>query len=305
MNRFDGILAPVVTPFRKDFTPDKDRFLNHCQWISSKGVNLAVFGTNSEANSLSVKEKIELLEFLISSGITGDSLMPGSGCCSISDTVELTKFAITIGCRGVLMLPPFFYKGVSDEGLYAYYAEIIEQVNEDNLAIYLYHIPPISQIPLSTDLVKRLATEYPDNIAGIKDSSGDWKQTAAFNEMNIPNFRVFCGSESFLLKNMRAGGAGCISATANVNALAINNLFENWDSERAESLQENIDQIRNIFQSYPMIPALKTAITLQSRDEEWSRVRPPLTTLTKDQISALNDELSTAGFTMDGITRHV
>ena len=305
MNRFDGILAPVVTPFRKDFTPDKDRFLNHCQWIYSKGVNLAVFGTNSEANSLSVKEKIELLEFLISSGITGDSLMPGSGCCSISDTVELTKFAITIGCRGVLMLPPFFYKGVSDEGLYAYYAEIIEQVNEDNLAIYLYHIPPISQIPLSTDLVKRLATEYPDNIAGIKDSSGDWKQTAAFNEMNIPNFRVFCGSESFLLKNMRAGGAGCISATANVNALAINNLFENWDSDRAESLQESIDQIRNIFQSYPMIPALKTAITLQSRDEEWSRVRPPLTTLTKDQISALNDELSTAGFTMDGITRHV
>ena len=203
------------------------------------------------------------------------------------------------------MLPPFFYKGVSDEGLYAYYAEIIEQVNEDNLAIYLYHIPPISQIPLSTDLVKRLATEYPDNIAGIKDSSGDWKQTAAFNEMNIPNFRVFCGSESFLLKNMRAGGAGCISATANVNALAINDLFENWDSDRAESLQESIDQIRNIFQSYPMIPALKTAITLQSRDEEWSRVRPPLTTLTKDQISALNDELSTAGFTMDGIARHV
>ena len=123
--------------------------------------------------------------------------------------------------------------------------------------------------------------------------------------MNIPNFRVFCGSESFLLKNMRAGGAGCISATANVNAFAINNLFENWDNDRAESLQESIDQIRNIFQSYPMIPALKTAITLQSRDEEWSRVRPPLTTLTKDQISALNDELSTAGFTMDGITRHV
>ena len=104
---------------------------------------------------------------------------------------------------------------------------------------------------------------------------------------------------------MRAGGAGCISATANVNALAINNLFENWDSERAEILQEKVDQIRNIFQSYPMIPALKTAIALQSGDKEWFRVRPPLTTLTKDQIVAIRDELSSAGFTTDGITKHV
>ena len=136
--RFSGVLAPVVTPFKKDLSPDTERFLDLCRWITSQKANLAVFGTNSEANSLSVKEKMDLLEKLISSGISGDSLMPGTGCCSISETVELTKLAVSLGCRGVLMLPPFYYKGVTDEGLFTYFSEVIERVNDEHLSIYLY-----------------------------------------------------------------------------------------------------------------------------------------------------------------------
>ena len=297
--RFSGVLAPVVTPFKKDLSPDTERFLDLCRWITSQKANLAVFGTNSEANSLSVKEKINLLEKLISSGISGDSLMPGTGCCSISETVELTKLAVSLGCRGVLMLPPFYYKGVTDEGLFTYFSEVIERVNDEHLSIYLYHIPPISQIPLSSTLVNQLVSKYPEVVAGIKDSSGDWNQTESFHKLNLPNFRIFCGSESFLLKNMQVGGAGCISATANVNPLAINELFENWAHPDAELQQNRVNKIRNIFQRYPMIPALKEAIALQSGDKEWSRVRAPLIPISKNQSDALRDELRAASFVID------
>ena len=296
--RFSGVLAPVVTPFKKDLSPDTERFLDLCRWITSQKANLAVFGTNSEANSLSVKEKINLLEKLISSGISGDSLMPGTGCCSISETVELTKLAVSLGCRGVLMLPPFYYKGVTDEGLFSYFSEVIERVNDERLSIYLYHIPPISQIPLSSTLVNQLVSKYPEVVAGIKDSSGDWNQTESFHKLNLPNFRIFCGSESFLLKNMKAGGAGCISATANVNPLAINELFKNWAHPDAELQQSRVNKIRNIFQRYPMIPALKEAIALHSGDKEWSRVRAPLIPISKNQSDALRDELKAASFVM-------
>ena len=297
--RFSGVLAPVVTPFKKDLSPDTERFLDLCRWITSQKANLAVFGTNSEANSLSVKEKINLLEKLISSGISGDSLMPGTGCCSISETVELTKLAVSLGCRGVLMLPPFYYKGVTDEGLFTYFSEVIERVNDEHLSIYLYHIPPISQIPLSSTLVNKLVSKYPEVVAGIKDSSGDWNQTESFHKLNLPNFRIFCGSESFLLKNMQVGGAGCISATANVNPLAINELFKNWAHPDAELQQNRVNKIRNIFQRYPMIPALKETIALQSGDKEWSRVRAPLIPISKNQSDALRDELKAASFVMD------
>ena len=297
--RFSGVLAPVVTPFKKDLSPDTERFLDLCRWITSQKANLAVFGTNSEANSLSVKEKINLLEKLISSGISGDSLMPGTGCCSMSETVELTKLAVSLGCRGVLMLPPFYYKGVTDEGLFTYFSEVIERVNDEHLSIYLYHIPPISQIPLSSTLVNQLVSNYPEVVAGIKDSSGDWNQTESFHKLNLPNFRIFSGSESFLLKNMQVGGAGCISATANVNPLAINELFENWAHPDAELQQNRVNKIRNIFQRYPMIPALKEAIALQSGDKEWSRVRAPLIPISKNQSDALRDELKAASFVMD------
>ena len=296
--RFSGVLAPVITPFNRDLAPDGSRFVQHCRWLIKQGVGLAVFGTNSEANSLSICEKIALLDQLSAAAVDPAMMMPGTGCCALSDCVRLTAHAVALGCGGVLMLPPFYYKGVSDEGLFRYYSEVIERVASDDLRIYLYHIPPISQVPLSIPLIDRLVTAYPNNIAGIKDSSGEWENTRSLNQQQWPNFQVFCGSESFLLQHMHHGGAGCISATANVNGAAIHALYASWQSAEAPLQQEQLNTIRSIFQAFPMISALKAATSLHSDDPDWLRVRPPLTELESGQLNDLQARLTAAGFDM-------
>jgi 4-hydroxy-tetrahydrodipicolinate synthase len=267
----------------------------------SQNVGLAIFGTNSEANSLSTDEKISLMDYLVDGGIDPSHMMPGTGCCAITDSITLTKHAVKLGVGGTLMLPPFYYKGVSDDGLYHNFSEIIQQVGSSDLRIYLYHIPPVSNVPLSLDLIERLIKQYPKTIVGIKDSSGDWNNTKCMLDAGWDDFRVFVGAETFLLENMRNGGAGCISATANVNPTAIHNLFTNWQSDQAEELQEGLDIVRNIFKAFPMIPALKGAAALYSEDPNWLRVRPPLTALNNEQMIGLSQKLKTIGFDMPGI----
>ena len=234
-------------------------------------------------------------------GVDPGRMMPGTGSCALTDSVKLTKKAVALGCAGALMLPPFYYKGVSDDGLYASYSQIIEKVGDSRLRIYLYHIPQVSNTPLSLDLIDRLVRDYPDTIVGIKDSSGDWDNTKAMLDRGWDDFRVFAGSESFLLANMRNGGAGCISATANVNPAAIYGLYASWRSADADDQQANLNRVRDIFQSFPMIPALKSAVALYGEDPVWNKVRPPLVDLTADQISALEIALKDIGFTMPGL----
>ncbi len=299
--RFSGVIAPVVTPFKDDLSPDPDRLGDHCRWLLKQNVGLAVFGTNGEANSLSVDEKISLLDQLIDARIDTTRLMPGTGHCALTDTVKLTTHAVELGCAGTLMLPPFYYKDVNDDGLYASFAEVIERVGSDDLRIYLYHIPPIAHVGISLRLVERLATAYPETVVGIKDSSGDWDNTNALLQLGIDDFRVFAGSESFLLQNMRAGGAGCISATANVNPAAIHQLYADWESSSADAMQIDLDIVRNILQKYPMIPALKAIIAKFSNDLNWGDVRPPLASLSGDQLSALLSELRQEDFGMPGL----
>src|SRR5687768_12385200 len=180
VKRIEGVLAPVVTPFRKDYSPDAARFVRHCRWLLQSGcAGLAVFGTNSEANSMSVGEKLELLEALVAGGVPAAALMPGTGHCALSDSVEMTRAAVRLGCGGVLMLPPFYYKGVAEEGLYRNFSEIIERVGDERLQLYLYHIPPVAQVGIPLGLIERLLDRYPGIVAGVKDSSGDWSNTQA------------------------------------------------------------------------------------------------------------------------------
>ena len=168
-----GVLAPVVTPFTSDFAPDEDRLLEHCRWLQSQNCGLAVFGTNSEANSLSVTERMKILDTLVAGGVDPTRMMPGTGCCAITDSVELTKHALSHGVGGVLMLPPFYYKNVSDEGLYRNFAEIVQRVGDERLRIYLYHFPKMSAVPLGLELTGRLLEDFPGIVVGMKDSSGD------------------------------------------------------------------------------------------------------------------------------------
>ena len=300
--RITGVLSPVVTPFTADLSPDPERFVRQCRWLLSQNVGLAVFGTNSEANSISVDEKVVLLEKLVSAGVDPARMMPGTGHCAIPDSVRLTAHAVKLGCAGVLMLPPFYYKGVSDEGLYRNFSEIIERVGEPRLRVYLYHIPPVAQVPITLGLVERLLKKYPGTIAGMKDSGGDWNNTKAFLDAYAKSgFDVFPGAETFLLQGMRHGGAGCISATANTNPGPIARLFETWKGADADQQQARLDDIRTTFAKYPMIPALKAAIAHYGGDAAWSTVRPPLVELTAEQSRGLIADLDARGFTMPGL----
>ncbi len=298
--RFSGVLSPVVTPFGADLRPDASRLARHCRWLLSQNCGLAVFGTNSEANSLSVEEKIELLDALVEAGVDPARMMPGTGACALPDTVRLTAHAVKRGCAGTLMLPPFYYKDVSEEGLFRSYAEVIERVGDARLRIYLYHIPPIAQVPITFDLIERLIAAYPDTVVGIKDSSGDWSNTEGMLK-RFPGFTVFAGSESFLLRTLRGGGAGCISATANINPAAIHRLYAEWQSPQAEALQADLDELRGVLQKYPMIPALKETVAHYSGDADWRRLRPPLVALSEAQRRDLLAALSGRGFAMPGL----
>ncbi len=267
--RITGVLSPVVTPFNADLSPDPDRFVRQCRWLLSQNVGLAAFGTNSEANSLSAEERIELLEHLVGAGLDPSRMMPGTGCCALTDTVRLTAHAVKLGCAGVLMLPPFYYKGVSDDGLFRSFAEVIERVGEPPLRVYLYHIPPVAQVPITTGLVERLLKTYPRQIAGMKDSSGDWNNTRTFLD-------AFASSP-------------------------IARLFDTWRGADADAQQGRLDEIRGVFQKFPMIPALKAAIAHYGGATPWGTVRPPLVALTPEQAKALVAELDTAKFTMPGL----
>ena len=299
--RLSGVLAPVITPFADNLEPDAALLAAHCRWLLTQGAGLAVFGTNSEANSLSVDEKIMLLEHLVESGIDNTRLLPGTGCCALTDTVTLTRRAVDLDCAGVLMLPPFYYKDVSDDGLFRSFSEVVQRVGSDRLRIYLYHIPPIAQVGISPPLVERLVNAYPGIFVGIKDSSGDWANTNTLLEMQLDDFRVFAGSETFLLRNMRGGGAGCISATANINPGPIHTLYTSWQTGEAEQMQSGLDGLRELMQRYPMIAALKAVVAHYTGKPVWRNVRPPLLPLAETGQTSLMAELERRGFVMPGI----
>ena len=287
MARLRGIFAPTLTPVQTDLTPDVGRWIDHCRWLLDSGCHgLCPFGTTSEANSFSVEERMELLEQLVEAGVAPHVLMPGTGCCALTDTVRLTAHSVRLGCAGVLMLPPFYYKGVSDDGLFRSYAEVIERVGDHRLRIYLYHIPPMSQVGISLRLIDRLVAAYPATVVGIKDSSGDWNNLRAILE-EFPGFGTFTGNEKFLLQTLQGGGAGSINAVANVIPAPQRELYDSWQTPEAATMQREIDQLRTALQGFPTIAALKQIMALIRNDPSWLNVRPPLTMLTPAEVDEL------------------
>jgi 4-hydroxy-tetrahydrodipicolinate synthase len=297
-SKFSGVLVPVATPFTATLTPDHAAFARHCRWLLDRGVDgLAVFGTTSEANSLAIEERVDMLDALIDAGVAPAMLMPGTGTCALTDTVRLTAQAVERGCGGVLMLPPFYYKDVSDEGLFAYYSEVIQRVGDGRLRVYLYHIPPIAREGISAALIERLVEAFPDIVMGIKDSSGDWRNTAAILD-RFPGFATFSGSESHLLATLRGGGAGCITATGNINPAGIRELCKHWRGADADRIQQRVTAIRSVVEAFPLIGATKAMIADHYGDESWLRVRPPLMPLPESQLAALRSALSALEFSM-------
>ena len=297
-----AVLSPVLTPFKADGTPDGKKLLKQCQWLQANGVGQAIFGTNSEANSMSIFQKLEVMAALIEGGLNPSHLMPGTGACSVDETVRITSQAVKSHCAGVLMLPPFYYKDLSDDGLFAYFSEVVQKVGDANLQLYLYNIPPVTKIGFSLPLLERLVKAYPKTIVGMKDSSGDWPYTeSVIRLLASTGFSVYAGSETFLLRTLRAGGVGCISATANVNPKAIAHLADHWQTDDADRLQAGLDEVRGVFAKFPMIAAMKAAVAHFAQDSEWLRVRPPLLPLGAEQQRALMAELEKIHFAMSGL----
>jgi len=295
---FSGVLVPVLTPFTPGGEPDAGRFIAFCRWLLDQGAGgLAIFGTTSEANSMSPAERMELLDRLIEAGVPAQKLMPGTGACAMTDAAMLVRHAVGHGCGGVLMLPPFYYKGVSDDGIFAFISGVIDKVGSPALKLFLYHIPPMAVIGFSLDLVGRLITAYPETVVGLKDSSGDWSNTTALLE-RFPGFAVFPGSEVFLLDGLRKGAAGCITASGNVNVPGIKKVYDNWRGPRAEALQAEITTLRNTLQAYPMVPALKRIVAHYHNDPSWAAVRPPLVPLDPAQSAALITDLGKIEFSL-------
>jgi len=295
---FQGVLVPVLTPFTPSGEPDAGRFIAFCRWLLDQGAGgLSVFGTTSEANSMSCAERMALLDALIEAGIPPEKLMPGTGACSTSEAASLVSHAVGHRCGGVLTLPPFYYKGVSDDGIFAFVSTVIDKVASPTLRVYLYHIPPVAQVGYSLDLVGRLIAAYPEIVVGLKDSSGDWSNTAALLD-RFRGFAVFPGSEIFLLDGLRKGAAGCITASGNVNVPGIRKVYENWRGPQADALQAEITTLRKALQVYPMVPALKRIVAHFQHDPDWAAVRQPLVPLDQAQSSALLADLAKLGFAL-------
>ena len=294
-----GVYAAVLTPQHADLSPDHKRLAAHCRWLLANGCDgLGILGTTGEANSFSLKERLEILDKLAENGVPTRPMMPGTGCCAIPETVELTRKAIEIGAGSVLMLPPFYYKNQSDDGLFAAYSEVIQRIGDKRLKVCVYHFPQMSNVPISMNLIAKLRKAYPDTVVGMKDSSGvlDNMLTAV---REFPGFCVFSGADDLMLPVLREGGAGCITACANIAsdlAQAVYSEFRrNGDKGKVTELQQPLAAVRKIISGYPLIPSLKAMMARHTGDKAWLNMRPPVLPMDEAMTKKLYQEYDGAG----------
>jgi len=289
-----GLIAPILSPFDNDLKFNQNMYNDLAHDLLENGCSgLAPFGTTGEALSLSNKERMNALEGLLNSGIKANQLIPGTGLCNFPDTVMISKHALDLGCHGVMTLPPFYFKGMSDEGLFDYFEKLIEEINHSKLKIYLYHIPQVSGVGLSIDLVSKLKKSYPDIVVGIKDSSGNWENTKSL--LGIDDLVVYPGAELPVIEAIKLGAPGCISATANLNGGDISkviNFCHDNEWEKAEDLHKKVTKVRLLFQDYAPIPAQKGLLAKKTKIGEWLNVRPPLKSINDDKVSELANTLN-------------
>ena len=285
---YGGVNAAVLTAMHADLTVDLDRTAAHCHWLLANGCNgLAVMGTTGEANSLGITERLALLDGLVARGVPGAKMLPGTGTTAITDTVLLTQKAREIGCRGALLLPPFYYKGPSDDGLLAYFSEVFDRVG-GGISIYLYNFPQQSAIPFSADFFARLLKKYPTQFKGVKDSSGNFENGKSYVEAFARDgFEVYAGDDTLLLPLLKLGGAGCITAAGNMNSAAAAKVYANWDNQTGESQAAILAATRKAAISVPLISGLKALKARQSGDTGWLNIRPPHLKLTAEQQAKL------------------
>jgi 4-hydroxy-tetrahydrodipicolinate synthase len=296
-----GVWSAAVTPQRADLSVDLDKMVAHHKWLLANGCDgIAVLGTTGEANSFSVSERLDVIAAAANAGIAKDKLMIGTGCCALPDTVELTKAALDAGFDQILMLPPFYYKGIGDDGLFACYDQVIQTVGDDRMRIVVYDFPAMTGLEIGTDLLVRLNKAYPKTVVGVKDSSGNWDDMRDVARA-IPGFRTFAGTELYLLDTLKEGGAGCITATGNATSHLCQLVYAAHlagDAAGAEAAQETASAARKMLQAFGMVPGMKELMAQNSGDGAWRNMRPPILPLSADGVAALNQACREIGFTL-------
>ncbi|XYD12216.1 dihydrodipicolinate synthase family protein (plasmid) [Methylobacterium sp. NMS12] len=286
-----GVFCAAATPLTADNAPDHRPFVAHAGRLIAEGCDgVALLGTTGEANSFSLAQRKALLEATVEAGVAPGKLMPGTGVAAISETIDLTRHALSLGVTTVVMLPPFYYKGVTDDGLFAAYAEVIERVGDARLRVVLYHIPQVSGVPIPHGLIERLRARYPETVTGIKDSSGDLANHVAMID-RFPGFAVLTGADPLLLTLLPKGGAGCITATSNVCAADLAFIFRNAaDPARAEAVaaaQARVVAARERTVGPRQMASIKALLADATGDAGWLRLCPPLTALSAEERRAL------------------
>jgi 4-hydroxy-tetrahydrodipicolinate synthase len=286
-----GVFCAALTPVTEALAPDLAVFVAHCRRLLAEGCDgIALLGTTGEANSFSCDERRGLLEGVVAAGIAPDRLLPGTGVSALSETVALTRHALSLGVTTVVMLPPFYYKGVTEDGLFAAYAEVVERVADPRLRVVLYHIPQMSAVPIPFPVIARLRAAYPGIFTGIKDSAGDLAHMKAL-VANFPGLAVLAGADPLMLPLLKAGGAGCITATSNLVAGDLAFVFRHHAdatmTAEVEAAQARIVTARNRASRFAQIASLKLLLADRTGQPGWHRLRPPLLPLNQAEANAL------------------
>lgn len=286
-----GVFCAALTPLDAELTPDHARFVEHCRYLLDEGCDgIALLGTTGEANSFSVAERTALLEAVVAAGIAPQRLLPGTGVAALTETIALTRHALSVGVDTVVMLPPFYYKNVSDDGIYASYSEVVQRIGDARLKVVLYHYPQMSAQPISHALIERLRKAYPAVFTGIKDSSGDFVNMTAMVE-RFPGFAVLGGADPLMLPLLRKGGAGCITATSNLVARSLAYVYKHSrdsdDDAALKAAQARIVKARELVSRFPQMASLKALVAERTGHSGWQRLRPPLESLPPAQVKEL------------------
>lgn len=301
--RIKGVMAAGLTAFNDDLSIDVQGTIAHSRWLLANGCDgVLLFGTTGEANSLSLKERLDFLDVLGASDLPMDRMMIGTGCCALPDTVDLTKKTLEIGIESALMLPPFYYKNPTDNGLYTHFARVLEQVADPKLKVYLYHFPQMSAVPFSHELIGRFLKDFPGVFCGVKDSSGDFENMKAMAAA-FPGFDVFAGTERYLLDTLKAGGVGTITATGNCTSAMCGAVYAAWKagSPEAERLQDELTAQRLALQAYPAAAALKELLARESGKAGWRNVRAPFLPLPAERADQLVADMAKVDFQLPAL----
>ncbi|HEY8610763.1 MAG TPA: dihydrodipicolinate synthase family protein [Roseomonas sp.] len=303
---YGGVNAALITAVHADLSPDHHRTASLAKWLLANGCdNLGVLGTTGEANSFGLQERRTILETLARNDVPVTRMMPGTGFTNITDTVEMSRHARDLGCPGVLLLPPFYYKNPTDEGLYAYFSEVIERIG-GGLAIYLYHFPAQSAVPLGVELVGRLLEAFPGVVRGLKDSTGDAAQAEAYlSAFAARGFEVYPGGDSLFQRMLGLGAAGCITAATNLTSRFAQIVYSRRTGPEADAAQAMMNACRAAAGTVPLIPGLREILARSTGDEGWRHIRPPHTRLTiqeADRVWAAWQ--STGALPLPGLAEH-